>query len=171
MDRQNEMGGGKSGRRKVVECAGIALVSRGSIFLIRPMFNGVVQQPGIPKGHVEPGESAQNAASREFREETGIDISGRPLEFLCYAYAKVDDDTDKKVIVFRVDGDGSERFKGSNLAENGEPENVDGGYVPYERALDTITVYQQPIVQKLMEQERAPAFKRFMKGFGWRPWG
>lgn len=154
----------------VVECAGIALVNSGRIFLIRPLFNGVVQQPGIPKGHVERGESAQNAAIREFMEETGIDLGGKNLEFLCYVYAKIDDITDKKVIVFRVDGDGDEKFHGSNLSDNGEPENVDGGYVDYEQAMKTITVYQQPIVKKLITQKNTSSFKKFIKSLNWRNW-
>lgn len=153
--------------KKTVECAGIALVNKGRLFLIRPLFNGIMQQPGIPKGHVENGESPQNAAIREFEEETGINIDGKKLEFLCYVFAKIDDETDKKVIVYRVDGDGDEEFHGSNLAENGEPENVDGGYVPLEYAKKIITVYQQPIVDRLMEQETVSTFKRFLKSFSW----
>lgn len=160
----------KHGFKNIVECSGIALVNKGRLFLIRPLFNGILQQPGIPKGHVESGESAQNAAIREFQEETGIDLSGKKMEFLCYAYAKIDDTTDKKVIVFRVDGDGNERFIGSNLSENGEPENVDGGYVEYERALETITTYQQPIVKRLMEQENTSTLKKFIKSFNWKNW-
>jgi len=160
----------KRHRENVVECAGIALVNSGRIFLIRPLFNGILQQPGIPKGHVEHGESAQDAAVREFGEETGINITGKKLEFLCYAYAKIDDNTDKKVIVFRVDGDGDETFHGSNLAENGEPENIDGGYVDYDRAMEIITVYQQPIVKKLKEQENISSFKKFIKSFNWKNW-
>lgn len=152
---------------KVVECAGVALINRGRIFLIRPLFKGLVQQPGIPKGHVESGESPQSAARREFFEETGIDLTGKPLELLCYVYSKIDGDTDKKVIVYRVDGDGTEYFRGSNLAENGEPENVDGGYVGYGRALEEITPYQQPIIKRLIEQESVSSFSRFIKSSNW----
>lgn len=153
--------------KKIVKCAGIALVSKGRLFLIRPLFNGIMQQPGIPKGHVENGENPQEAAIREFEEETGIDIHGKKLEFLCYVFAKIDDETDKKVIVYRVDGDGDEVFHGSNLAENGEPENVDGGYVPLDYAKKTITAYQQPIVERLIEQETVSTFKKFLKSFNW----
>lgn len=153
--------------KKVVECAGIALVNKGRLFLIRPLFNGMMQQPGIPKGHVESGESPQEAAIREFEEETGINIRGRKLEFLCYVFAKIDDNTEKKVIVYRVDGNGNERFRYSNLAENGEPENIDGDYVPFEYAKRIITVYQQPIVDRLMEQKNTSTFKNFIKNFGW----
>lgn len=158
----------KRQRKDIVECAGIALVNKGRIFLIRPLFNGLVQSPAIPKGHVEGDEPAQSTAVREFREETGIDLSGKPLEFLCYVFAKIDDNTDKKVIVYRVDGDGDETFKGSNLAPNGEPEAVEGRYFDYNSAMDAITVYQQPIVKKLMEQENISSFKRFIKSFNWR---
>jgi 8-oxo-dGTP pyrophosphatase MutT (NUDIX family) len=41
----------------------------------------------LPKGHIEPGESAQEAALRETREETGL--SGRvlaPLEEISYVF-------------------------------------------------------------------------------------
>lgn len=34
----------------------------------------------IPKGLIEPGESAINAAFREFAEETGVHVSGNVLE-------------------------------------------------------------------------------------------
>lgn len=159
---------GKRHRREIVECAGIALVNRGRIYLIRPLFNGFVQQPAIPKGHVEEGETPQEAAVREFREETGNDLSGKPLEFLCYVFAKIDDNTDKKVIVYRVDGDGDELFHGANKAPNGEPEAVEGRYFYFKDALDAITVYQQPIVKKLMEQESVSSFKKFIKSFNWK---
>ena len=152
-----------------MECAGIALVNKGRIFLIRPVFNGIVQSPAIPKGHIEDGETPQHAAVREFGEETGIDLEGHTLEFLCYVYTKIDDDTDKKVIVYRVAGDGNEKFRGANLTDSGEPENVDGGYIPLDYARTTITVYQQPIVDKLLEQESASTFKRFLKNTGWLP--
>lgn len=154
--------------KKTVDCAGIALVNSGRIFLIRPFFKGLVQQPGIPKGHVEANESPQEAAFREFREETGINLSGRKFEFLCYVYAKIDDKTDKRVIVYRVDGDGDETFAGSNIADSGEPENVDGGYVPLDYAKKVITAYQQPIVDNLLKQESTASFKRFVKSYNWR---
>ena len=37
---------------------------------------------GVPGGHIELGESAVEAARREAREETGLEI--RDLEFLCW---------------------------------------------------------------------------------------
>ncbi len=37
---------------------------------------------GVPGGHIELGESAVEAAKREAREETGLEI--RDLEFLCW---------------------------------------------------------------------------------------
>ncbi len=37
---------------------------------------------GVPGGHIELGESAINAARREAKEETGLDI--RNVEYLCW---------------------------------------------------------------------------------------
>lgn len=47
---------------------------------------------GIPKGHVEPGESSAAAALREVREETGIRAEiVEPLGDVTYWYARRDD--------------------------------------------------------------------------------
>lgn len=153
--------------KNIVECSGIALVNKGKIFLIRPLFNGFVQQPGIPKGHIEPGETEKTAALREFKEETGIDLTGKELEFLCHVFAKINDGADKRVSVYKVYGDGDEKFISSNIADNGEPENIDGGYVPFDYAKNIITVYQKPIVEKLIEDYGKTNFKVFVKNFKW----
>ncbi len=47
---------------------------------------------GIPKGHLEPGESDADAALREVREETGIEATlEQPLGDVSYWYARRDD--------------------------------------------------------------------------------
>lgn len=51
------------------------LVVRGEEVLLISLVGGERWQ--LPKGHVEPGESEEQAAVREVREETGV--SGRPL--------------------------------------------------------------------------------------------
>jgi 8-oxo-dGTP pyrophosphatase MutT (NUDIX family) len=39
----------------------------------------------LPKGHIDPGESAAEAATREVREETGLDATlVEKLEDVCY---------------------------------------------------------------------------------------
>ncbi len=53
---------------------------RGELFLMKThKWHG---QYGVPGGHIELGESAVEAARREAREETGLEI--RDLEFLCW---------------------------------------------------------------------------------------
>ena len=61
--------------KTIEECAGIALINKGRIFLIRPSFDSIPQNYAIPKGHLEEGETPEEAARREFQEETGIDVS------------------------------------------------------------------------------------------------
>lgn len=146
------------------ECAGIALVNGGRIFLIRPFFDFRVQRYAIPKGHVETGEAPQDCARREFAEETGIDLSDRPLEFLTYVTTRIGNDRVKRVIVYRVDGDGSERFKGANLSPSGSPENIYGEYVDYRIAREIMTGYQIPIVTRLMKND-THSFGRFYERF------
>ena len=48
---------------------------------------------GIPKGHLEAGESSEQAAVREVREETGIEADvEQPLGDVTYWFARRDDD-------------------------------------------------------------------------------
>ena len=54
------------------------LVVRGDEVLLIAVAGG--QRWQLPKGHVEPGESAEQAAVREVREETGV--GGRPVASL-----------------------------------------------------------------------------------------
>ena len=43
---------------------------------------------GIPKGEPDPGEALEDAARRETREETGIDVKGPLLSLDSIAYVK-----------------------------------------------------------------------------------
>ncbi len=53
---------------------------RGELFLMKThKWRG---KYGVPGGHIELGESAIEAAQREAREETGLEI--RDIEFLCW---------------------------------------------------------------------------------------
>lgn len=139
--------------KNIVESAGIALVNNGRIFLIRPLFNNTIHNFGIPKGRVELGETPECAAEREFEEETGISLCGRKKTWLCDVCYSIDKDTLKKVIVFMVIGDGTEKFIKSNISSSGDPENVTGCYVDYNNAMDMITPYQKSIIEKVMVVE------------------
>ena len=139
--------------KNAIECAVVALVNNGRIFLVCPFYNYRPQDYAIPKGHVEKGEDRESAARREFTEETGIDISSIPLDFLCKVRTQIDEDTVKLVTVYRGEGAGDEKFKGANLADNGSPENIMGEYIRFEDAIQLIVPYQRPVVAKLMGRE------------------
>lgn len=68
-------------KKKSWNGAGIALVYDGKILLVHPA-NGSWVKPimGIPKGGIEEGEDLMEAALRELREETGIELSPKMLE-------------------------------------------------------------------------------------------
>ena len=52
-------------------CAGGFVVREGKVLALR-RWNGVWL---APKGHLEPGETAEAAARREVREETGLEVA------------------------------------------------------------------------------------------------
>ncbi|HEY4278140.1 MAG TPA: NUDIX hydrolase [Conexibacter sp.] len=55
--------------------AGGVVVRDGEVIVIVPTRRGAQGQSvlGLPKGHVDPGETAEQAATREVREEAGVD--------------------------------------------------------------------------------------------------
>ena len=142
---------------KFVQTAGIAYVNGGKIFLVKP-FSREDQSESkwcIPKGHVEQGEMPDDAARREFEEETGI-VAPDVIHYLCDCYCKFNGTT-KRVTVYRGVGDPDATFKGSNLIASGRsegnPENVDGRYFPYDEAVNVIMRYQLPIIDALRSLE------------------
>lgn len=139
--------------RGIVDCAGIALTSRRRVFLIMPFYGGNAQAFAIPKGHVNGGESLHDAAKREFFEETGIDIGRRRARRLATVYTRNGTDGVKRVTVFEVRGDGTERFDSARIRGEAMPETIYGEYVPFDVARRLITWYQIPVVDRLMEDD------------------
>lgn len=63
----------------------------------------------MPKGHVEPGETLEEAASREVLEETGLQVRiGPPLGKTEYSYKENDTFHRKKVYWFYMEAIGGE---------------------------------------------------------------
>ncbi len=63
----------------------------------------------MPKGHVEPGETLEKAASREVLEETGLQVRiGSPLGKTEYSYTENDIFHRKKVYWFYMEATGGE---------------------------------------------------------------
>lgn len=62
-----------------VQCAGtIIVLARSLIVLVRAKNHAFPNDWVLPKGHIEPGESAAQAAEREAKEETGVIVSLDP---------------------------------------------------------------------------------------------
>lgn len=112
--------------------AGIYLRHDNMIFLVQPTGSSGY---GIPKGLIELDETAEEAARREFHEETGIDVSSIPLEYL---KGSADIKGGKIIYAFMGTGNGTEKYISSNIITDGfragKPENSGGGYFTIEEA-------------------------------------
>ena len=85
-------------------------------------------EPGLPKGKIRPGESLQQAALREVKEETGCDaLLLRYVGSTSYAY----DDTRKVVFFWNMAVRGEASFQPSEEVERVE-------WLTTERAMDTL---------------------------------
>ena len=65
--------------KREFSAGGIVFNNSGQLLLIN---NAAMKDPkksywGFPKGHINPGESSQEAAIREVREETGLEVEVR----------------------------------------------------------------------------------------------
>lgn len=70
--------------RPVVSAGGVILDGRGRVLLLRRADEGTWC---FPKGHVEPGETPQEAARREIKEECGLDARiGRKIGEVRYTF-------------------------------------------------------------------------------------
>lgn len=86
--------------RSVVSAGGVVFDERGRILLLRKADELIWT---FPKGHIEPGETAEQAAAREIEEESGLRCTiGSRVAEIRYAYYWAPDDVnyDKRVIFF-----------------------------------------------------------------------
>lgn len=125
--------GPESKKAKNVDVAGILMYHEDKIFMIQPTGSSGY---GIPKGQVEEGETLEQAARREFHEETGMQL---PTSFVLeYLKGSGDIKGGKKIHTFMHEGDGTEKFISSNLITSsfrfGQPENSGGRYLTLEEA-------------------------------------
>ncbi len=89
----------------------------------------------LPKGHIEPGESEQEAALREAREETGIsDVEIVPgfRALSQYRFYRRGIPVDKEVVYFLGRTDAQQEVKLSQ-------EHTDWRWADYEEAISTLT--------------------------------
>jgi len=104
---------------------------------------------GFPKGHAEPGESAEIAACREFEEETGIraytllDISTQNVSFVeQYSFIKANQVFEKSVTYFPA-------IVNSEAVTCQEKEIKAYAWLNYDAALQTLTF---PQAQEILTQ-------------------
>ena len=84
----------------VLSAGGVLFDDRGRVFLLRRVGEGTWC---FPKGHVEAGESLQAAATREIKEECGLDVEvGRRVGEVRYAFFARHEgvNNDKRVVYF-----------------------------------------------------------------------
>jgi diadenosine hexaphosphate hydrolase (ATP-forming) len=83
----------------VLSAGGVIFDDRGRVFVLRRADEGGWC---FPKGHVEPGETRQEAAAREIKEECGLDVEvGRRVGEAHYTFfARHEDRNNEKTVVY-----------------------------------------------------------------------
>ena len=74
-----------------VQKAGAVILSKADSDKVLLLYRGSKRDWSFPKGHIEPGESVEEAILREVREETGLSVHvlALPLPTLFYTHPKV----------------------------------------------------------------------------------
>jgi predicted NUDIX family NTP pyrophosphohydrolase len=102
----------------------------------------------IPKGEMDAGEDAEDAARREFTEETGVHLAG-PLEPL----GEIRQRGGKRVLAFAAEGDVDIQIIKSNTFEMEWPPKSGGKQVFPE--IDRAGWFDLPVAQaKILEGQR-----------------
>jgi 8-oxo-dGTP pyrophosphatase MutT (NUDIX family) len=103
---------------------------------------------GLPKGHPEPGETAEQAAIREVREETGVTAELiEPLGVIEYTYERRDRSTAKRVAFFRFE------YRQGNLDDH-DHEIEDARWMPLEQAATELSYEgERSVVRRVLSQQ------------------
>jgi ADP-ribose pyrophosphatase YjhB (NUDIX family) len=123
-------------RRENVEFSAGGVVVRGDeVVVIMPTRRGAggAQVLALPKGHPEPGESAEQAAAREVREEAGV--WGDLIESLgevAYTYERKGHHIAKRVEFFLIE------YRGGDPADH-DHEVDEARWMPISRAALALT--------------------------------
>lgn len=130
--------------------AGIITVKRASgdrRYLLLRHENG--EHWSFPKGHLEEGETAKEAAVRELSEETGLTVGEFIPGFrreINYSYSREGKKVEKSVIYFLA-------FVSGDLEVKLSPEHLDFIWLPYREARKRLTYGNDQRLLDLAEEE------------------
>ena len=148
MSTEAHKGGSPSHRAGEVEFSAGGVVVRGEdVIVIVPARRGSggPRVLALPKGHPEPGETAQQAAAREVREEAGV--WGELVESLgevAYTYERNGQRYPKRVEFFLMD------YRGGDPADH-DHEVEDARWMPLAEAVHALTyVGERAVVARAM---------------------
>ncbi len=88
---------------------------------------------GLPKGHLDGDETPETAATREVREETGVDAALiEPLGHVRYRYERRGQEVDKVVRFYLFE------YRGGDIADH-DHEIEDARWIPLSEAVRSLT--------------------------------
>ncbi len=105
---------------KLVEAVSVALVRDASVLLVKRGRKPAAGQYAFPGGRLEAGETLEEAAVRELREETGLEAADlKPLTVIKIAPSPDESSPGFRLTVFRANWISGEPFAADDAAEAG----------------------------------------------------
>lgn len=140
----------KERRKKTTSCGAVVWrINEGKLELLLIKQFAHKDSWGIPKGHVHEGESLEECALREVREETGVNVKLGTRLPDCTANLK---NENKTVVSFLAVPVGSHE----PLHDDPDSEVADARWIPVD-ALPKLVVYQQSLLATAIEALTTPA--------------
>src|SRR5580692_3755893 len=130
---------------------GGVVVRDGEVAVIVPVKRGAggIRVLGLPKGHPDDGETAEEAAIREVREETGLSVE--LIELLgetSYVYERHGRRTDKRVAFFLME------YRSGSLDDH-DHEIEEAHWLPIEQAASELTYEgEREMVRRALTRSR-----------------
>lgn len=129
--------------------AGGVVVHDGQVLVIVPVKRGASGRRvlGLPKGHPDPGEDAEQAAAREVREETGVEAElVEPLGKIEYSFERHGRKRNKRVSFFLF------RYR-SGSVEDHDHEIEEARWMPIEEAARALShAGERKIVERALSR-------------------